>query len=245
MLCQFCNEYICLDSWVDRTREELRSLNLHQTEKHKVTRGRGLMLVVGNLTMEEIKFVGVSLGKYFVNMEGYPSTNVSCACCGDNIHLERELSDEVRIYKLKIHIEEKHNVMISGGILTDLNMLSKDEMSKIIEMLLLRYGFRTHVYNRYHAAISAQNKQDAENENNMKMPILELKLENNLKNPALQEGMRKKNEKKCKGIKKGDSTNSFNRAKKMLKCEFCPYTQFKPYKLKQHIRIHTKKTIQL
>ena len=56
------------------------------------------------------------------------------------------------------------------------------------------------MYNIYHAAISAQNKHDAENEDNMKMPILELKLENNLKNPVLQEGMRKKNEKKGKGI---------------------------------------------
>ena len=208
MLCQFCNEYICLDSWVvgmkkDRTREELRSLSLHLTERHMVTKGRGLMLVVGNLTLEEKEFVEISLEKYFVNMGGYPSTNVCCAFCGDNFYLEKELSGEVRIYKLKLHIEVKHQVMISGCILADLNMINKDQMLKIIEMLLLRHGFRTHVYNTYHAAISAQNKQDAENEDNMKIPILELKLENKLQNPALEKCKQRKNERKYKGIKKG------------------------------------------
>ena len=55
-------------------------------------------------------------------------------------HLERELSKEVRIEKLKDHINVKHKVTILGGILTELNMLNKDKRSQIIEIMLLRNG---------------------------------------------------------------------------------------------------------
>ena len=44
-------------------------------------------------------------------------------------------------------------------------------------------------YNRYHAAVRDQNKQDADNEDNMKVPILVPKLANVLKNSAIQQGM--------------------------------------------------------
>ena len=97
------------------------------------------------------------------------------AFCGEKFHLEREVSNEVRIVKLKDHINVKHNVMILGGILTELNMLNNDERSEIIEIMILRNGFRRHRYNRYHADVNDQNKQDAEIEDNMKVPILELK----------------------------------------------------------------------
>ena len=60
--------------------------------------------------------------------------------CGKKFHLERELSNEVIIYKLKDHIKVKHKVMILGGILTELNMLNKDKRSQIIEIMLLRNG---------------------------------------------------------------------------------------------------------
>ena len=80
----------------------------------------------------------LSLEQYFVNIGGYPSTNVCCAFCGKKFHLKRELRNEVRIYKLKDHIKVKHKVMILGGILTELNMLNKDERSQIIEIMLFR-----------------------------------------------------------------------------------------------------------
>ena len=70
----------------------------------------------------------LSLEQYFVNIGGYTSTNVCYAFCGKKFHLERELSNEVRIYKLKDHIKVKHKVMILGGILTELKMLNKEKM---------------------------------------------------------------------------------------------------------------------
>ena len=158
------------------TREELRSQNLHLAENHEMIRERGLMLLVGDLSLEEQEFMELSLEQYFVNIGGYTSTNVCYAFYGKKFHLEWELSNEVRIYKLKDHIKVKHKVMILGGILTKLNMMNKGERSWKIEIMLLRNGFRTHRYNRYHAAVSDQNKQDAENEDNMKVPILELKI---------------------------------------------------------------------
>ena len=84
----------------------------------------------------------LSLEQYFVNIGGYTSRYVCYAFCGKKFHLERKLSNEVRIYKLKDHIKVKHKVMILGGILTELNMLNKDERSKIIEIMLLRNGLR-------------------------------------------------------------------------------------------------------
>ena len=69
--------------------------------------------------------------------------------------------------------------------------------------MLLRNKFRRHRYNRYHAAVSDQNKQDAEIENNMKVPLKKkLKLENYLKNSGFQEGMQKIKERKEKIMKK-------------------------------------------
>ena len=43
-----------------------------------------------------------------------------------------------------------------------------------------------------------QNKQDANNENNMKVTILEPEMENVLKNSAIQQGMQNKKERKDK-----------------------------------------------
>ena len=99
----------------------------------------------------------LSLERYFVNIGGYTSPGVCCAFCGEKFNLKRELSNEVKIGKLKDHIKVKHKVMIFCGILTELNMLNKDERLQIIEILLLRNGFRTHRCNRYHAAVSDQN----------------------------------------------------------------------------------------
>ena len=82
----------------------------------------------------------ISLEQYFIIFGGFTSTNVCYAFHGKQFHLERELSNEVRIYKLKDHIKVKHKVMILGGILTELNMLNKDERSQIIETMLLRNG---------------------------------------------------------------------------------------------------------
>ena len=94
MICNFCNIDIPLTSWVvgekqDRTREELRSLILHLTEEHRVTRGRGVMLVVGDLTLEEQDFMEFSLYDYFVTIGSYPDSNIFCVLCGKNIHLEK------------------------------------------------------------------------------------------------------------------------------------------------------------
>ena len=85
-------------SWVvnmNRTREKLRSLNLHLTEKHEMTRERGVMLLVGYLLLEEQEFMELSLEHYFVNIGGYPSTDVCCTFCGKKFHLERELSNKI------------------------------------------------------------------------------------------------------------------------------------------------------
>ena len=68
--------------------------------------------------------------------------------------------------------------MTLGCILTELNMVNPDKRLQIIEFLLLKNGFRTHMYNTYHAAISAKNKQGSENEDNKKLPFLELKMGN-------------------------------------------------------------------
>ena len=82
----------------------------------------------------------LSLEQYFVNIGGYPSTDVCCAFCGKKFHLEGELSNEIRIYKLNDHIKVKHKVMILGVILTELSMLNKDKRSQIIEIMLLMNG---------------------------------------------------------------------------------------------------------
>ena len=59
-------------------------------------------------------------------------------------YLEKELSNEVRIDKLKDHINVKHKVTILRGIITKLNLLNKDKRSQIIEIMLIRNGFRRH-----------------------------------------------------------------------------------------------------
>ena len=78
--------------------------------------------------------------------------------------------------------------MILGGILTELNILNKGKTSQIIEIMLLRCD-TIHMYNIYHVAVRDQNKQDFNNENNMKVTILEPKIENVLKNSAIQQFM--------------------------------------------------------
>ena len=52
-----------------------------------------------------------------------------------------------------------------------------------------------------------QNKQDADNEDNMKVPILEPKLENVLKNSAIQQFMLNKKGKNGQGNDKGKLQN--------------------------------------
>ena len=91
---QFCNEDIVMKSWVvgmNQTREKLRSLNLHLTKKHEVARKKRVMLLVGDLSLKEQEFLELSLERYFVNIGGYPFTDVCCAFCGKKFHLEREL----------------------------------------------------------------------------------------------------------------------------------------------------------
>ena len=93
-MCQLCNEDIVMKYWVvgmNQTREMLRSLNLHLTKKHEVARKKRVMLLVGDLSLKEQEFLELSLERYFVNIEGYPFTDVCCAFCGKNVHLKREL----------------------------------------------------------------------------------------------------------------------------------------------------------
>ena len=66
---------------MNQNMEELRSLNLHLAEKHDVTKERGVMLLVGDLWLEEQEFMELSLERYFVNSGGYPSTDVIFAFC--------------------------------------------------------------------------------------------------------------------------------------------------------------------
>ena len=69
----------------------------------------------------------ISLEQYFIIFGGFTSTNVCYAFHGKQFHLERELSNEVRIDKLKDHIKVKHKMMILDGILTEFKMLNKGE----------------------------------------------------------------------------------------------------------------------
>ena len=57
-----------------------------------------------------------------------------------------------------------------------------------------------------------QNKQDAENEDNMKVPILESKLKNVLNNSAIQQLMQSKKEKTDKEMTKGNYKTTHNRS---------------------------------
>ena len=61
---------------INRTREGFKSLNLHLAEKHDMTRQRGLMLLVGDLSFEKQEFMELSLESFFVNIRGYPSMSV-------------------------------------------------------------------------------------------------------------------------------------------------------------------------
>ena len=93
-MCRFCNEDIFMKSWVvdmNQTKEKLRSLNLHLTKKHGVARKKRVMLLVGDLFLKEQEFLELSLERYFVNIGGYPFTDVCCTFCGNMFYLEREL----------------------------------------------------------------------------------------------------------------------------------------------------------
>ena len=102
-------------------------------------------------------------------------------------------------------------------------------------------GFKTHRYNIYIATVSDQNKQDAENEDNIKVPILKPKLENVLKNSAIQQGMQNKKERMDKVMTNGNRKTTHKRSKLIYKCELSTFKTFKLYQLKQYVRIHTKK----
>ena len=78
-MCQFCNEDIVMKSWVvgmNQTREMLRSLNFHLTKKHEVAKKKRVRLLVGNLSLKEKEFLELFLERYFVNIGGYPFTDV-------------------------------------------------------------------------------------------------------------------------------------------------------------------------
>ena len=99
-MCQFCNEDIFMKSLLmgmNQTREKLRSLNLHLTKKHQVARKKRVMLLVGDISLKEQEFLELSLEQYFVNIRGYPFTNVCCAFCGNKFHLERELLKHINL----------------------------------------------------------------------------------------------------------------------------------------------------
>ena len=90
--CQFCNEDIVMKSWVmdiNQTREKLRSLSLHLTKKHEVGRKKSVMLLVGDLTLNEQEFLELSLERYLFNIGGYPFTDVCRAFCVKKFYLER------------------------------------------------------------------------------------------------------------------------------------------------------------
>ena len=89
---QFCNEDIVIKCWfvgMNQTREKLKSLNLHLTKKHEVAMKKRVMLLLGDLSLKEQKF----LERNFVNIEGYPFTYVCCVFCCKKFHLEREHSN--------------------------------------------------------------------------------------------------------------------------------------------------------
>ena len=116
--------------------------------------------------------------------------------------------------------------MILGGIPTELNMLNKDERLQKIEIMFLRNRFRTWgtigimllwvIKIKFKKIIT---RQDTEKEDNMKTSILEVKLENLLKNPEFQKGLQKKQERNDMGIKKGNPINTIIWTKLGLKCE--------------------------
>ena len=139
---------------INRTREGFRSLNLHLAEKHDMTRQRGVMLLVGDLSFEKQEFSATLFCQHW-RLPFY----VCCDFCGKKFHLKIEISNELIIDKLKEHIKVKHKVMILGGIPTELKMLNKDERLQKIEIMLLRNRFRTQGYNRYHAAVSDKKKK--------------------------------------------------------------------------------------
>ena len=222
-------------------REELGSLTLHLTEEHRVTRGRGVMLVVGDLTLEEQEFMQFSLYEYFVTIGSYPDSNISCAFCGEKLQLEKELNGEVRTCKLKDHIKKDHRVLALENILTELNMLEQDKMLQVIDSFLLKNGLKTDRFKRYHAILNKENKQDTDNGDCKRLSDLESLLGNILENPAFQEGKRRYRIRKDKGVKKGKMAYALNRPKRVLECKLCPYTtQSKPDILRRHVRIHTK-----
>ena len=93
-MCQSYNEDNVMKSWVvgmNQTREKLRSLHFYLTKKHEVARKKRVMLLVADLSLKEQEFLELSLGGYFVNIEGYPFSYVCCAFCGKKFHLEKEL----------------------------------------------------------------------------------------------------------------------------------------------------------
>ena len=83
-----------MKSWVvgmNPTSKKLRSLNFALTKNHEVARKKRVMLLVGDLSLKKQKFLELSLGRYFVNMESYYLKDVCCGFCGKKFHLEREL----------------------------------------------------------------------------------------------------------------------------------------------------------
>ena len=65
-----------------------------------------------------------------------------------------------------------------------------------------------------------QNKQYTDNENNMKVPILEPKLENVLKISAIQQGMQNKKKRKDKIMTKGNPKITHNSSELILNVKF-------------------------
>jgi hypothetical protein len=50
-----------------------------------------VMLLVGDLSLEEQEFLELSLERYFVNIGGYPFTDFCCAFCGKKFHIKKEV----------------------------------------------------------------------------------------------------------------------------------------------------------
>ena len=220
MLCQFCSCDIPLlprGEKEGRTRQELRSLTHHLVEEHKVSRARGVMLVVEYLTSQEQQFLQLSLDGYWATIGNHHNKHVSCAFCGDGVLFESEVNIEGIIIKLCSHIKVKHKVMALENILTAFSLLPEVKMSQLIDMLILKNGFRSHKYNIFLAVINEEKKEKAKQEDSKKMCALESKLGSILERPP-----------------------TLNKVKKLFKCDFCSYSNASSLSdLRKHIMIHT------
>ena len=248
MICQFCSQEVAQVRYiagVSRLKQDLATLATHLNDIHKVTRGKAILMVVEGLVSQEGVFLERVLEEYNMGAGGRPG-QVDCAFCSDHIVFDIEIGGGVRVDNLTEHFKLKHNILELGNFLVELNMLNVKKRTQLVETFLLKHGFRTHKYNSFHAALKAETKLEITKDDPQKLILIESKLSEKLENPPA-EGEYKRPTYKIrsdKGIKKGKMVSALNRPKKVLKCEFCPYTpkgvfSGQPHKMRRHLRRHT------